>query len=485
MAKPNILLIMTDQHRFDRLGCIGDPALETPNIDSIARSGVLFRNAYTPSPVCSPARAAIQSGMYPPGCGVVGNWVPFKEGIELMTHRLQRRGYSTAICGKLHFVPHEERFGFDHRRMNDAPYSIYADDDRYSDYIAWLRERWQGKVDPVAHFDEDESAFQRDDWRRFILGSNFRQEHEHDIPWVVDESLQFLRQHDRERPFFLFTSFFGPHQPFAVPAPWDTMVAPAEVRLPAQYNASMVDAPIFQAQCAQRATQFRRAWDEQGYRELIAAYYGQVAMIDHYVGRLLDYLQQEALWDDTLVLFVSDHGDYNGAYGLFFKGQMYDSCCKVPLLVKPPGFSRGGLVRDEVVNTLDLYGTILDAAGDADWRQPHIEARSLMPLLEQTGSTAWENRTFSIIGSDPRANLTMLRRDDLKLMRLAQSRASGGQDTPLYELYDMTDEVIETRNVFDDPRYDDSRQALMAELEAWSSQQAARYPDEIVSYTKA
>jgi arylsulfatase A-like enzyme len=212
---------------------------------------------------------------------------------------------------------------------------------------------------------------------------------------------------------------------------------------------------------------------------LIAAYYGQVAMIDHYVDKLLDTLKQGGLWDDTLVLFVSDHGDYNGAYGLFFKGQMYDACCKVPLLVKPSRFCSGGLVRDEIVNTLDLYGTILDVAGDKDWQQPHTEARSLVPLLEQAGSVLWENRTFSIIGSDPTRNLTMLRHDDLKLMRLAR-----GQEPPLYELYDMSDEVVETRNVFDDLRYDDGRQVLMTELEAWSSQQAARYPDEIVSYTK-
>jgi arylsulfatase A-like enzyme len=479
MAKPNILLIMTDQHRFDRLGCMGDPTLETPNIDSIAQSGVLFRNAYSPSPVCSPARAAIWSGMFPPACGVVGNWVPFKDEVELMTHRLQRQGYSTAMCGKLHFVPHEEQFGFDHRRMNDAPYSIYADDDRYSDYIAWLRERWQGKVDPVQHFDKDESAFQRDDWRRFILGSNFRQEHEHDIPWVVDESIQFLRQHDREKPFFLFTSFFGPHQPFAAPAPWDKVIDPSDVRLPAQFDAVMDGAPIFEAQCAHRAAQFRGTWDEQGYRELIAAYYGQVAMIDHYVGKLLAFLEQQALWDDTLVLFVSDHGDYNGAYGLFFKGQMYDACCKVPLLVKPPRSSCGGVVREEIVNTLDLYGTILEAASDREWRQPHIEARSLTPLLGQEGGTAWENWTYSIIGSDPARNLTMLRRDDLKLMRLAR-----GPDTLHHELYDMADEVVETRNVFDDPRYEEEQRALVAELEAWSSRQAAMYPDEIVSYTK-
>jgi len=472
-------MVMTDQQRFDRLSCMGDPVLKTPHVDSIARAGVLFGNAYTPSPVCSPARAAIKSGMYPPGCGVVTNWVPFKNGVELLTDRLRRNGYVTAVCGKLHFVPHQERFGFAYKRMNDAPYSIYANDDRYSDYIAWLREGWDGDVDPVQLFDKDESAFQHGDWYRFIMGSNFRTEHEHDIPWVVDESVRFLRTRDRERPFFLFTSFFGPHQPFEPPAPWNALYDPKRIRLPPQFEADMQGSPIFQETCAQRAEQFRHLWSQEAYQEMIAAYYGQVSMIDHYMGLLLGYLKSEGLWDNTLVIFVSDHGDHNGAYGLFFKGQMYDSCCKVPLAIKPPGFSSGGIVRDEVVNTLDLYGTILDLASDESWQRPRIEARSLVPLLQGSDSVAWENATYSIIGANPKGNLTMLRTGNLKLIRLSR-----GDNEPLYELYDMRDEPVEVRNVFDDLAYQDRREELKAELDAWWARQSAAYPDKIRSYAK-
>jgi arylsulfatase A-like enzyme len=479
MARPNILVIMTDQHRFDRLSCMGDPVLETPHVDAIARSGVLFQNAYTPSPVCAPARAAIWSGTYPPGCGVVSNWVPFKDDVELLTHRLHRQGYSTAICGKLHFVPHEARFGFDHKRMNDAPYSIYANDDKYSDYITWLRSIWKGDVDPVALFDEDESAFKDDEWYRFTMGSNFRREDEHDIPWVVDESIQFLRSRDKEKPFFMFSSFFGPHQPFVPPAPWNTLYDPQRIQLPPQFGAEMSGCPVFEATCAPRARQFKGRWTAEVYQEMLAAYYGQIAMIDHYIGRLFDYLVEQGLWDNTLIVFTSDHGDHNGAYGLFYKGQMYDSCCKVPLLIKPPGFKEEGIARQEVVNTLDLYGTILDAAGDTSWQQPHVEARSLVPLLQGTTSGSWENRTYSIIGADPGRNLTMLRTADLKLIRLAR-----GEDNPLYELYDMRHEPVEVRNVFERPAYQDKRETLQADLDTWSAGQSAAYPDEVRSYVK-
>lgn len=402
-----------------------------------------------------------------------------------MTHRLRQNGYSTAVCGKLHFVPHQASFGFEYKRMNDAPYSVYADDDKYSDYIAWLRQTTyrDSGVDPVALFDEDENAFKHGDWYRFTMGSNFRRECEHDIPWVVNESIRFLSQRDqeKEKPFFLFTSFFGPHQPFEPPAPWNSIYDPESIRLPPQFEADMQGSPIFQETCARRAELFKSLWDAEAYRKMIAAYYGQVAMIDHYVGQLFDYLKKENLWDNTLIIFVSDHGDHNGAYGLLYKGDMYDSCCKVPLLIKPPHFSSGGIVCDRVVNTLDLYGTILDTAGDRSWKQPQIEARSLVPLLAASPeSVAWENKTSAIIGSDAKTNLTMLRSDDLKMIRLAR-----GDNEPLYELYDMNDGIVEVRNVFDDPEYQDAKRRLKAELDAWWTQQSEEYPDEIESYMKA
>lgn len=479
-TQPNMLLIMTDQHRFDRLSCMSGNIPRTPHLDRLAFEGVRFTNAYTPSPVCAPARAAIKSGMYPPGCGVVGNWVPFKEGVELLTERLRHQGYETALVGKLHFVPPLRRFGFDRQVLHDAPYSTYAHDDRYSAYIHWLRHEagWQEEVDPVALFDGDEEAFRTNDWYRFIMGSNFRTEAQHDTTWTTDVALRYLEERDRDKPFFLFVSYFGPHQPFDVPDPWHRLYDPNEIVLPPQFDADMSAHPIFQATCGARARQFKKMFDREAYRRMLAAYYGQVSMIDHQIGRLFEKMTAKGEWENTLVIFVSDHGDHNGAYGLFFKGQMYDSCCKIPLLIKPPRYRTGGLVRKEVVNTLDLYGTILDMAGDNAWRAPHIEARSLLPLFE-AGPVVWGNRAWSIIGADATHNLTMLRQDNLKLIRLAR-----GQREPLYEMYDLCDEVVETRNVYEDSTYRAEREALRAELDTWWRLQAERYPAKVCSYVR-
>ena len=146
-AKPNIVLIMCDQFRFDRLGAMGDTIIQTPNLDALSREGFLFKNAYCPSPVCTPSRASVKTGLFPPGNGMVTNWVPFKKKVAgttdindyLLPERLRIQGYHTGMAGKLHFVPPEDKFGFDFKSLNDAPYSVYANDDKHSDYIKYIR----------------------------------------------------------------------------------------------------------------------------------------------------------------------------------------------------------------------------------------------------------------------------------------------------------------------------------------------------------
>ena len=224
--KPNIILVMCDQLRFDRLGVMGDPVIQTPNIDNLAKEGYLFSNTYCPSPVCSPSRASVKTGLFPPGNGVVDNWVPFKDIVAenhtiddyLLTKRLKKQGYTTAMVGKLHFVPHDESFGFDHKVLHDAPYSVYAHDDEHSMYNQWLRDtHFQDEnFDFVEIFDKDEGL---DDIYNFVMGSGWRTEEQHDIPWTINESLDFLKDHDASQPFFLFTSIFGPHQPYLAPPP--------------------------------------------------------------------------------------------------------------------------------------------------------------------------------------------------------------------------------------------------------------------------
>lgn len=480
--KPNILLIMCDQFRFDRLGVMGDPLIQTPNLDGLAREGLLFKNAYCPSPVCAPSRASLKTGLFPPGNGVVTNWVPFKETADgsmpiknyLLTERLKNLGYRTALVGKLHFVPAEDNFGFDMKTLNDAPYSVYAHDDQHSDYIRWLKDKYfkESGKDIVATFDRDERYYP-DSIYQFIMGSGWRKEEQHDIPWTVSESIKFIENHSGEKPFFLFTSLFGPHQPYLSPAPWDKLYKPDDIKLGPRFEARLENSPIFQMNQGKLAERLRTEWDENRYREVIAAYYGQISLIDHYLGKLFTLLKEKNLWENTWIVFLADHGDFNGAYGIFFKGEMYDVSAKIPLIIKP---TKGQWIRGKSeipVNSMDLYGTLLDIAGDTGWvNLPLMESRSLLPLLHGENLPQGSGKVFSVIGTHPADNLCMLREGSLKIIRKSI------KDQPaLYELYDLDSDPDETRNVYGLPAYRAMEKSLKQDIDSWWLKQSERYPD--------
>ena len=484
--KPNIIMIMVDQMRFDRFGAMGDAIVKTPNIDALLNDGLLFKNAYCPSPVCAPSRASVKTGIYPPGNGMVTNWVPFKEKVAgttdidqyLLTERLKSQGYHTGLVGKLHFVPADNKFGFDFKALNDAPYSVYADDNKNSDYVKWLQETHfkHNEEDIVAIFDRDESYYP-DSIYKFIMGSGWRTKKQHDIPWTAQESMNFIENSDPNEPFFLFTSFFGPHQPYLAPPPWDLMYNPDDIVLGPRFYMDMENSPIFtMSPFGKLSKHLRASWDERKYKEVLAAYYGQISMIDHYLGKMFEQLKEKEIWENTWIVFLADHGDFNTAYGTFFKGEMYDVSAKIPLIIKPAaGYGRKG-IRDELVNSLDVYGTLLDIAGDKDWRNlPEMESKSLLTLIQVESTTSeWENKVYSIIGEDAEKNLCMLRSGPLKIIRkgIADKKA-------VYELYDFDKDPLETQNVFDNPKYAEVREKLRIELDAWWKKQAERYPKEI------
>lgn len=216
----------------------------------------------------------------------------------------------------------------------------------------------------------------------------------------------------------------------------------------------------------------RGSLTEQDCKELIAAYLGQVHMIDQSIGRLIQYLKEKDLYDSTLIVFSSDHGDHLAEHGLFFKSEMYDSCAKVPLILKPVQGLRGKK-RKEVVNTIDLFATLLEQAGcDPQPPIPHLESRSLLPLTLPK-EAVWENRTYSILGGDRDRAICMVREGDWKLIRLAK----GPQDA-VYELYQLKEDPDELDNRYEDESCLSVRKRLTELLEPWFARQYALYPEQ-------
>lgn len=474
---PNILWIMADQHKATALSCLGDRALKkdiTPNLDGLAEDGILFSNAYCPSPVCGPARASMKTGKYPPATGMIKNLCPLKENNHYLPELLRGAGYETGMAGKLHLFPEDKDYGFSVRHLSDAPYSVYGDEDKYSEYIDWLRSRYFNAkgIDPVEIFDRDELAYE-ENLKLFMMGSCFRSEEEHEMRWTTDMTMDFLEKRNQEKPFFFYTSYFGPHQPYGVPEPFAGYYTPEDIELPDSFCREIGENPLlFQEYCGALYRHVRKSLSVTDCKELIAAYLNQVRMMDAYIGKLIHDLKDRGLYDKTMIIYSSDHGENLGEHGLFFKSQMYDSCAKVPLIIKP-AHACTQHHRKEVVNTIDLFATILDVAGidqqAAVGEDPDIESRSLKGLFAPD-APGWENVTYSIVGADRDKALSMIRAGKWKLIRLAH-----GREDAVYELYNVDEDPEEVDDLYDQPGNESIVCALKEKLDAWFSRQYQNY----------
>ena len=348
--KPNILLLFTDQQRFDTIAALGNPVIKTPAFDRLCQSGVAFTSAYSPSPVCVPARCSLHYGQYPMHTQCYDNAWKMPEDRPSFMQVLTDAGYRTHGIGKCHFTPVGKALrGFQSREtQEEAP---RRDSDDYTQHLE--REGWGDLPEPHAVRGE----------MYYIPQVSQLPAKLHPTQWIGDRSVAFIQaQQQSQQPWFLMSSYVHPHPPFAPPAPWHKLYRAFDMPLP------NVPADVESLQTYANHMQNRYKYRDQGIdqnllRNLKAHYYACISFVDYQVGRILDTLEQTGQRDNTLVLLTADHGEHLGDYNCFGKRSMQDSCARVPMLAWLPGRFEGGVRCDLPANLVDVMPTILAAAG--------------------------------------------------------------------------------------------------------------------------
>jgi arylsulfatase len=369
-ARPDLLLIMTDQQRFDQVGYASGGHFETPALDALAAQGVIFDTAYSASTVCVPARVALLTGIQPHRLPTQENGRALREGFWTVAHELRHAGYETALIGKMHFAPVHARHGFETMRLCEhltdqalGPLSR-ARGDEVDDYHTLL----------LAHDLPDTRVGDTGPAKRFRYPAEA-----HPTAWVEREVLSFLATRDPSRPLFLVISFPHPHAPYDPPEPYASMYDPADSVLPpASAGANAALPMVFQLAIARSRTRAEAA-DAKGVRAFLAVVRGLVRQIDDAVARLLPQFPLER----TIVFFTSDHGDYAGHRGLMRKNPWipFDDLARVPFFVAGGGVA-GGRRVPELVQSCDVASTCLDFAGIAAPAGVEFDSRSLRPILD-------------------------------------------------------------------------------------------------------
>lgn len=435
-SRPNILLIHSDQHRFDCVGVNGHPLVRTPNMDRLAAGGVNFTHAFTPNPVCSPARACLQTGTWATThkCVTIPNTEAFQcadPSLPVLTRLLSDAGYVVGHVGKFH----QELVGSPTDHGADA----FIDKNTYD---AWRKERGlapqprshglYGQID--SHITADQTS----------------------LHWQADHALALMDRYAAgDQPFFLRWDPPEPHLPNIVPQPYDAMYPIKRITPWLSFPDPLEHKPD-----VQRRTRLRWGTDDWLWKQwapIVQHYLGEITLLDAQIGRLLDRLDQLGIADNTLVIYTTDHGDMCGGHGMMDKHYvMYEDILRVPLIVRWPAVMDAGRSCDAmVIHELDIARTILAAAGvDAP---PSFVGLDLRDLL---AGRATRPDVFSQYQGTHQG---------LYSQRMLRDRRYKYVYNPVAfdELYDLETDPGEIHNLVDEPTQKDRLHAMRSRMDAW------------------
>ena len=384
--KPNVILIEVDQMRGDCIGAAGHPVVETPYLDTMARNGYLFNNAFTATPSCIPARAAILTGMSQKSHGRVGYMDKVNWNYEhTIASEFANAGYHTQSIGKMHVYPTRNLCGFHNVVLHDGYFHYCRNSnvpmgqhfDQCDDYLHWLKEK-------KYNIDLLDSGLDCNSW---VARPWMHKEELHPTNWVTTESIDFLRRRDPSKPFFLKMSYVRPHSP----------LDPPQVYFDQYINEDIPDSPIGdwadtedKDRNGQIMNSSKGIINKKALKRAKAAYYGLITHIDHQIGRFIQVLSENNCLNNSIILFTSDHGDLLGDHNLFRKTLPYQGSVSIPFIIYDPGNLLGndrGKIISDVVELRDIMPTLLDFAGidipDC------VDGKSVRALIDEDIDITW------------------------------------------------------------------------------------------------
>ncbi|MEN8228123.1 MAG: arylsulfatase [Bacteroidota bacterium] len=348
--KPHIIFIMTDQHRGDALGCMGNEAIITPHLDQIAADGVTFVNGYSSVPSCTPARAGLLTGLSPWNHGMLGYGRVARKYTYEMPQMLKEAGYYTFGIGKMHWFPQKALHGF-HGTLVDESGRV-EQDGFVSDYRDWFKQNAPGQ-------DPDKSGI---GWNDHAAGVYRLKEELHPTYWTGKKAIELIEKYDLNKPLFLKVSFARPHSPYDPPQRYLDMYEDVEIPQPfigdwchhldsiqGEHNAAFSN---FGANHAEKSRKH---------------YYANITFIDDMVEEIIQALKEKGMYENSIICFTADHGDMLGDHHHWRKTYAYEGSANIPYLFKWPDGINGKLARgkklENPVELRDFLPTFLDAAG--------------------------------------------------------------------------------------------------------------------------
>ncbi len=445
ITKPNILWIMSDQHAAHALGCYGNTDVRTPNLDTLAAKGIVFKNAYCNNPICAPSRACFMSGQYIHTHGIAGNQVQDYNATHPLTiaEHFQNAGYQTALIGKGHLPISWIERGFKHQRLADMadadpdnPLSIH--------YFAHLVE--EGLADDFdlgTLYPPHPGA----SMKGFISPLPFEHSTER---WTGNEALNFLENHrDTTDPFFLKISFQRPHDPYSPSAEQAELYDPESLTLPSNasdlFENHFEGKPGYQREYIKKKTGSGypyRPYDPADLRRQLAYYYTLITVIDTEIGRIIDHLKETGEYDNTIIVYHADHGDFAGEHGLMLKNfGVYESIHRIPWIMRIPDGPEDR-TYNELIESVDLYPTLCEAANLAVPK--NLDGASLIPVIERNTSGKEQVCVEWDFPQSEMARVLSVRTKTHRLVYYPENPSDG-------ELYKHENDAGELHNLYHDP----------------------------------